>query len=219
MSKPKRRSKLTISAEERFERDLIFFNNPIAVHGLALTPIVAVANTLQKSLILMSVFIPLLLITRILASLFITFIPSRLKIMFSALLSGAVLIPVLVLASRVFGEETFKLGIYLPMLAVDTLILSSSEIKEDEKKTKIFISAIKLSLGYSLVVYFVGFVREILGLGSILGYKLFNFTILPVANTTAGGFIITGILLAVFQSLIFAMKRVIIGERRQRKDA
>ncbi|NMA07402.1 MAG: hypothetical protein GX928_06825 [Ruminococcaceae bacterium] len=218
MSKPKRRSKLTISAEERFERDMIFFNNPIAVHGLALTPIIAVANTIRKSVILMLVFILLLLTTRILASFFITFIPSRLKTMFSALLSGIVLIPVLILASRIFGEETFKLGIYLPMLAVDTLIISSSEIKEDEKKTKIFIDAIKLSLGYALVVYLVGFVRELVGLGSILGYKVFNFAILPIANSTAGGFIITGILLAVFQSSIFAKKRVIIGERRQRKD-
>jgi electron transport complex protein RnfE len=218
MSKPKRRSKLTISAEEKFERDMIFFNNPIAVHGLALTPIIAVANTIKKSAILMLVFILLLLTTRILASFFITFIPSRLKTMFSALLSGIVLIPVLILASRIFGEETFKLGIYLPMLAVDTLIISSSEIKEDEKKTKIFIDAIKLSLGYALVVYLVGFVRELVGSGSILGYKVFNFAILPIANTTAGGFIITGILLAVFQSSIFAKKRVIIGERRQRKD-
>lgn len=215
MKNRKRRSRLTLTTQQRFERDLLFSNNPVFVAGLGLAPVVGAAVSLRYALIICLAMLVILTPTRVLGNLFVGIVPQRLRPMVYALFSAALYIPALWLVYRFFNMEVSYIGIYLPMLVLDSIVLSRSEIPRRERFFESIGNGIKTTIGFCVAICAVGALREILGSNRILGVRLNMPFSIPILSTTAGGFIVVALLAAFVQWAVAGLKRARYKEERE----
>ena len=112
-------------------------------------------------------------------------------------------LPVFMFFAKFTPNEALNVGIFLPLLAVNSLIALHCErfaVKNKMKDT--FVDAISAAAGYAFVLLLVGTAREILGSGTIYSVDLH----LPVQLTGLlapfGGLLLVGFLAAAVKGLI-----------------
>jgi electron transport complex protein RnfE len=101
-------------------------------------------------------------------------------------------------------ELNKQLGIYIPLIVVNCIIFARAEMFAQKNGPILSIlDALGMGAGFTIAITIIGSVREILGSGTWMGYpvtvNLFSpatFFILP-----AGGFMIMGFLVALFNKL------------------
>lgn len=198
---------LLSTTEERFKRDLIIVNNPVLIEGLALTPIIGAAFTLRNA-VMLSIMIPFLVIpARFIGNLLVGLVPQKLRIMVYSIIASLFYLPGYLLLTRMFNIRIATLGVYLPMLVVDSIIVSRTEIPTREKIFPAFFNGILTSFGFTLAAVLVGGTREFLGMGKLWGQLVLDKPPLPIISTVAGGLMITAVYCAVFQYMVSLIKR------------
>ena len=104
------------------------------------------------------------------------------------------------------------LGIYLPMLVVEPLLTYRfGRVQETMKKA--VSKGIRITIGYGLLLLLLGCVREWLSAGTVFGHVL-SRPVLPMAGMPAGGFIVLGVLCAVWRTLAGKHKNYLTSEAR-----
>lgn len=94
------------------------------------------------------------------------------------------------------------LGIFIPLIVVNCLILGRAEAFASKNGVISSIAdALGMGLGFTLSLFVLGGVRELFGAGSLLGFSLFGTGYQPVLLMILppGAFIVLGILLALIQ--------------------
>ena len=99
----------------------------------------------------------------------------------------------------VFGTGLLNLGIYLPMLVVEPL-LTYRFGRVQETVHKAVSKGVRITVGYALLLLVIGMVREWLSLGTVFGAPVGRWALLPLAKMPAGGFIVLGILCAIWRA-------------------
>lgn len=93
------------------------------------------------------------------------------------------------------------LGIFIPLIVVNCMILGRAEAFASKNKViPSIVDGLGMGLGYTLAAVLLGSVREILGAGSIFGLQLFGESFEPalIFIMPPGAFIILGILMGFF---------------------
>ena len=72
---------------------------------------------------------------------------------------------------------------------------------------------LRITVGYALILFIVGCLREWLALGSVFGIQL-SRSVLPMASMPAGGFIVLGVVSAVWRALARKHKEYLKTEAR-----
>ncbi len=193
--------------------DRIFLNNPVIMSGLGLAPLVVAASNGKNALMLATMVLLMLTPTRVLGS----FVSKVLK--FRALaycLSAAVLyIGAYYLMKDWYDVQIVSLGIYLPLLIVEPIIIKRYERNTPEKWTTALRKGLLTTAGYALVIFLVGMLREFLSLGSLFGMQLVETPILPMANLASGGFIVVALLCAFWRGAVNVLKKWINMEAKK----
>lgn len=188
-------------------RDRVFLNNPVIMQGLGLAPIVIPANTLQNALIMATAVFLLLTPTRIIA----TFVGQRvgfgLRAVIYALTSGTVYIFVAMLMDAIFGSKISAVGIYLPLLVLEPLVIKRYESPKRERVSTSFKKGMITTAGFCLVLFLTAALRELLALGTLGGAEVIRAKLLPFASMPAGGFILLGLLASLWTGLVNSFKK------------
>ena len=123
---------------EKFaHHDRVFLNNPVVMQGMGLAPLVVLATTGQNALMLAVAMALLLTPSRLLACLLSRLVPLRdeepskkeleAKLLARGILysgsAAVVYLAVYPILSGPFGVDLLALGIYLPMLVVEPLLI------------------------------------------------------------------------------------------------
>ena len=91
-----------------------------------------------------------------------------------------------------------SLGLYLPLIVVNCIILARAEsFASKNTPLKSICDGFFTGLGFTIALTLMGAVREILGSGSIFGLKLWNFSI-AFFSSSAGAFFTFAIFIALF---------------------
>lgn len=223
----KRTAELILKDPEKFaHHDRVFLNNPVVMQGMGLAPLVVVATTGQNSLMLAAAVALLLVPSRVLACLLSRLVPLRdeepspaqlqKKLLPRAILYAAsaavVYLAAYPILNLVFGTGLLNLGIYLPMLVVEPLLTYRfGRVQETMKKA--VSKGIRITVGYGLLLLLLGCVREWLSAGTVFGHVL-SRPVLPMASMPAGGFIVLGVLCAVWRTLAGKYKNYLTSEAR-----
>lgn len=223
----KRTAELILQDPEKFaHHDRVFLNNPVVMQGMGLAPLVVVATTGQNSLMLAAAVALLLVPSRVLACLLSRLVPLRdeepspaqlqKKLLPRAILYAAsaavVYLAAYPILNFVFGTGLLNLGIYLPMLVVEPLLTYRfGRVQETMKKA--VSKGIRITIGYGLLLLLLGCVREWLSAGTVFGHVL-SRPVLPMASMPAGGFIVLGVLCAVWRTLAKKHKNYLTSEAR-----
>ncbi len=179
--------------------------NPVLVQAVGLCPVVAMATSLRGSALLALVAAVVITLSELIASLCMKRIVRWVRIALYILLGGVLVLPFMMFLEKHEPELFSSLGLYLPIMAVNSLVVLRCERFAVKIKP---ISALKdgltASFGYAAVLIAVGSIREILGSGSIGG-----FVFKPNHNLTGlllpfGGFLMLGFFAAFLRSIISA---------------
>ena len=224
----KRTAELILKDPEKFaHHDRVFLNNPVVMQGMGLAPLVVVATTGQNGLMLAAAVTLLLVPSRVLACLLSRLVPLRdeeptpeqlqKKLLPRALLYAAsaavVYLAAYPILNFVFGTGLLNLGIYLPMLVVEPL-LTYRFGRVQETVHKAVSKGLRITVGYALLLVLLGCVREWLSAGTVFGAAVGSRALLPMASMPAGGFIVLGVLCAVWRALAKKRREYLEKEAR-----
>lgn len=205
---------ITLTLDEAMRHDLILFNNPVLIQGLALTPVLAAAHTLKVALALCLTAFILIIPTRFIGDLLVGYVPRNLRPFVYAVISALCYIPAILLIDLLFGTEARGLENFLVLLVVDGIVLSRAEIPVREGALRALRNGFFTALGFAPVILLVGFLRELLTEGKVWGTALLKNGPLGIAGTAAGGLILVALLSALLQWAAAAYKRFKIGGSR-----
>ncbi len=184
-------------------RNSAVIKSPLLFEAVGLFPVVAVALSV-KSAVFLSVMTALeMVFCEVLASLLLKNVRRYLRVALYFIFATAMIFPVAILTERFIPYVSVNLGIYLPLMAVNSLVALHCErvaVKNTVKNS--FIDAVSSSLSYGIVAVVVGFFREFLGNGTVFGFTVntpvkFSAFLLPF-----GGLLLLGFLAAALKAFI-----------------
>lgn len=203
--------------ETTARRDRIFLNNPVVMQGLGLAPLVVAATTGQNALRLCVAAALLLTPTRMLGGQIsrAAKLGLALRGFVYCLVSSVLYIAVYQVMTLLFGVDVIQLGLYLPLLVVEPLIIKRYEREgQKERLSTALRKGVRTTIGYCIVLLLLGCGRELLSTGAVFGQVVSETALLPMASLPAGGFILLGILCAVWRGAVAAYKRHVVVEGR-----
>ncbi len=174
----------------------IIKENPVLRLVLGTCPTLAVSTSALNG-IGMGVAATLVLIcSNLTISLLRKVIPDRVRIpAYITVIAGFVtIVQMLVKAFAPALDES--LGIYLPLIVVNCIILARAEMFAS--KNTVFnsvLDGIGMGLGFTLALFLMGFIRELIGAGTIFGITV-NPTPMTIMLLPPGGFFVFGVLVA-----------------------
>ena len=207
--------------------DRVFLNNPVVMQGMGLAPLVVLATSGQNA-VMLAVAVALLLVpSRVLACLLSRLVPLhdedpapetlQKKLLPRALVYGfstaVVYLAVYPILNMLFSTSLLSLGIYLPLLTMEPL-LTYRFGRVQETVHKAVSKGVRITVGYALLLLVVGIVREWLSLGTVFGAPVGRWALLPLAKMPAGGFIVLGILCAIWRAAAAKRKEYLKKEAR-----
>lgn len=178
-------------------------DNAVVIRVLAICTVLGATTALKNGLLLAAaalvVTIPLYLIMALLKK-----VPMLVYFSAALLIAGALETPVIMLAGRFFPEVSASCGYFLPITAVNAVLMLDLHVLRGKRSLIRALGAgVGDVLGYSAVLILLSAVREVIGSGSIYGRELpayiqlnFDFILLP-----PGAFLMLGLTLAVVQGV------------------
>ena len=183
----------------------IINENPIFVQLIGMCAVLAVSTNAINSLAMGVSVIAVLVGSNVAISLLRKFIPEEIRIpVFVVVIATFVTIVDMFL--NAFAPDIYAaLGIIIPLIVVNCLILARAEAfaYSNGVIASIF-DGLGMGLGYTLAITVLGVVREIIGAGSLFGISLFGDSFQPAAIFIAppGAFILLGLLIAIFRTIL-----------------
>ena len=175
----------------------IFSQNPILKLLLGFCPTLAVTTSAINGLGMGLCTLGVLLCSNMVISVIAKYIPDNVRIpsYIVVIASFVTIVELLLQAYLPFLYES--LGIFIPLIVVNCLILGRAEAYANKHDiVDSFVDALGMGLGFSLVLTLLGIIREFLGLGSFFGYSLNIDTPLTIFILPAGGFLTLGFVIA-----------------------
>ncbi|MFH1662902.1 MAG: electron transport complex subunit E [Chloroflexota bacterium] len=193
----------------------IVISNPIFILALGLCPALAVSNTLDNALGMSAAVLFVLLCSNIIISAARRFVPGIMRIPIFIVIV-ATFVTIVTLVFQAYVPNLYQsLGIYLPLIVVNCIILGRAEAFASKNPVISSIAdALGISLGFALALIIISIIREFLGTGGLsisLFEQLFNtgsfsFTLpafsehpLAIFVLPPGAFLVIGLLMALFR--------------------
>ncbi len=175
--------------------------NPIFRLVLGLCPTLAVTTSAENGLAmgLASTFV--LVCSNMVISSIRKFIPKKVRIP-AYIVTIATFVTIVDLVMNGYFHALHKsLGLFIPLIVVNCIILGRAEAFASKNGIAYsMIDGLGVGLGFTLSLFVLGGIREILGNGSILGISIFGggYNPLLLMILPPGAFIVLGILLPIF---------------------
>lgn len=194
----KTRAEAEAELAQRVHDDHLWLNNPVMMRGLGLAPVVVAAVNGENALMLCVAAILLLTTTRMLAVAVCHLTGNRFRPVIYVYSAAILYIPAYCILYNLFGADLTLLGVYLPLLVVEPAIIKRMENPDLETLGEAFRRGINNTIGLCIAILLVGTLREFLSAGSIFGHVLLQDAPLPIASQPAGGFLLLGVIAALW---------------------
>lgn len=192
-------------------------DNTVLSALMVISPVIMCGDTLQNALALIYVFSAITLLSVLISSFVPKKLPYAVKIIIYALISSLVYIPVKLLAQEIYPQSIERIGIYYPLLAVNSLIVWQTEAKFFRmNRVKMAGSLIFYILGFDAVMLITGFLRELIAYGTINNRMVNMDTLISGLSQPFGGFIFLGLMCGLYRKIRSA---VINSKNERRSDA
>ncbi|SNR55606.1 Na+-transporting NADH:ubiquinone oxidoreductase subunit D [Lutibacter agarilyticus] len=153
--------------------DPLLDNNPITIQVLGICSALAITAELKASIVMSVAVLFVLGMGNVVISLMRNIIPSKIRIIVQ-LIVVATLVIIVDLVLKAFAYELSKtLSVFVGLIITNCIIMGRFEaFALANGPWKSFLDGIGNSLGYAVILIIVGFFRELLGSGSLLGIKV-----------------------------------------------
>jgi len=188
----------------------LWHENPVFIQVLGMCPTLAVTTkaVFGLSMGLATTFV--VVCSSVVISSIRKLVPAQVRIpMFTVIIATFVTAADYFLKANFF-EISKALGPYVPLIVVNCLILGRAEAFASKQGVgRSFFDALGMGVGFTFALVILGSVREILGAGTIFGYRIMwqGFTNWIVMVLPAGAFITLGLLVGVFNVIDKAVQK------------
>ena len=179
----------------------ILVNNPTFRLVLGTCPTLAISSSVFNSLGMGLAVTFILICSNAIISALRKVIPNEVRIPAFILIIATFVTVVRMVLYKFVPDLYSSLGVFLPLIVVNCIILGRAE--SFASKNPVLDSAadgLFTGIGFTLAITLIGIVREVLGAGSFMGYKLWDFSIDFFGNA-AGAFLVYGLMIAGFNAL------------------
>ena len=184
-----------------------FKENPVFVLLLGCCPTLATTTSAINGLSMGLATTFVLILSNMCISLLKNFIPNKVHIPCYIVVIASFVTVVQLLMQAYLPSIYETLGLFIPLIVVNCIVLGRAEAFAC--KNGIGASAIdgmSMGLGYSMALTILGSIREILGSGSIFGWKFIEGDAILVFVLAPGAFIAMGYLIAIMNRMLKKIK-------------
>ncbi|MDN3666709.1 NADH:ubiquinone reductase (Na(+)-transporting) subunit D [Algibacter miyuki] len=156
-------------------------NNPITIQVLGICSALAITAELKASIVMAVSVMAVLGIGNVVISLMRNIIPSKIRIIVQLVVVAALVIIVDQVLKAFAYELSKTLSVFVGLIITNCIIMGRFEaFALANKPWRSFLDGIGNAAGYGLILIIVGFFRELLGSGTLLGFKVLGD---PIAKT------------------------------------
>jgi electron transport complex protein RnfE len=178
----------------------VWRENPVLVQLLGLCPTLAVTNTVANSLAMAAATFFVLVGSSVLVSSLKRFIPNEVRISAFILIIATFVTIVDMLLQAIVPDIHKALGAFIALIVVNCMILGRQEAFASKRPIgRSFLDAVGTGVGFTIALLMMGAFRELLGNGSLLGFRVtpaafepWVIMILPPGGFFTLGFILLG---------------------------
>lgn len=177
--------------------DGLFRQNIVLMSGLVTAPIIVAATTVERALVLVLSFFLMSYTSIMICRIFPRKIVYTVRAMLYAVVAAGMFIPTIIILEMLFPAATKSVMLYIELLTVNSLLLAKTESRFYlEPYGVMALDALFYVLGYALVAFVVGAIRELLAYGTLYGLRWFDPP-MPAAKSPFFGFFLVGLFAAV----------------------
>ena len=186
--------------------------NPLFVTLLGTCPALATTTSIESAFGMGILFMFVLIGSNVFISLLRKIIPDQVKIPCYIVVIATFVTIVKMLSEAFLPELYSSLGVFISLIVVNCIVLGRAEAYASKAKpVDAIIDGIGMGIGYGIAIIMIAFVRELLGEGTITIwgnakleiYKWLHMTDYKISffTSSAGAFLVLGIILGVLQGL------------------
>jgi Na+-transporting NADH:ubiquinone oxidoreductase subunit D len=192
-------------------------NNPITIQVLGICSALAITAELEASIVMSISVLFVMGVGNVVISLLRNIIPSKIRIIVQLIVVATLVIIVDQVLKAYAYELSKTLGAFIGLIITNCIIMGRFEaFALANGPWKSFLDGIGNAVGYGVILIIVGFFRELLGSGTLLGFKVLGD---PIEKTGlyAIGYENNGFMLLAPMALIVV--GIIIWIQRSRNEA
>ena len=158
--------------------DPLINNNPIALQVLGICSALAVTTKLETALTMCVAVIAVLICSNAAVSLIRNYVPSSIRIIVQMTIIASLVICVDEILKAFAFETSRTMSVFVGLIITNCIVMGRAEaFAMKNPPVPSMLDGLGNGLGYSLILVIVGFFRELLGSGKLLGY-----TVMPIAS-------------------------------------
>ena len=176
-------------------------DNPVLVQLLGMCSTLAITTSISNGLGMGISVTAILICANVVISLLRKIIPEQIRIAAYIVVIAGFVTMVDLLLQAFLPEIAESLGVFIPLIVVNCIILARAEsFASKNKPGAAALDGLCQGIGYTLVLLVMSGIRELLGSGTLAGHEIFPgeygalMMVLPV-----GGFLTLGFLIALMQ--------------------
>lgn len=157
--------------------DGLWRNNPIFKQVLGICSTLAVTNLVLNTVVMCVALVFTLSLSAATVSLLRKFTPRNIRMMVETLIIGFYVIIVDLVLKAYWPEMSTNLGPYVGLIITNCIVMGRCEAYGNVRPPgSAFLDGFFNALGYSFVLLIIAVVRELLGMGTVLGYPMPYFS-------------------------------------------
>lgn len=178
-------------------------DNPTFVLVLGMCPTLATTTSAMNGLEMGLATMFVLILSNIVISLIAPMVPDKVRIPVYIVVI-ATFVTVLQLLMQAFVPDIYEtLGLFIPLIVVNCIVLGRAEAFANKNSVgDSALDGIGIGIGFTLSLTVIGIVREILGSGSVFGWKFIPGDGILAFVMAPGAFMVLGYLMVLFNKYL-----------------
>jgi electron transport complex protein RnfE len=178
-------------------------NNPTFVLVLGMCPTLATTTSAVNGLEMGLATLFVLVLSNIVISLLAPVVPDKVHIPVYIVVI-ATFVTVLQFVMQAYTPDAYKtLGLFIPLIVVNCIVLGRAEAFANKHGVlESLLDGLGVGLGFTVSLTVIGIVREILGSGSVFGWKFISGDGILAFVMAPGAFLVLGYLMVLFNKYL-----------------
>lgn len=188
----------------------VFFNpfskdNPVIVQVLGICSCLAVTAKLEPAIVMGLSVIAVLAFSNVIISLLRNTIPTNIRIIVQLVVVAALVIVVNQLLLAYAYDVSKQLSVFIGLIITNCILMGRLEaFAMGNKPWPSFLDGVGNGIGYAIILVIVGFFRELLGSGTLLGFQVIPQSFYEAGYENNGLMILPPMALIVVACIIWA---------------
>ena len=184
-------------------KDGVWTTNPLAIQVLGICSALAVTNRLENSLVMGAALIFVCMGSNLFVSLLRNITPHRIRMIAEVAIIATFVILFDQFLKAFYWDMSKQLGPYVGLIITNCIVMGRAEAFALQNPPLLsIVDGAANGLGYAAVLAIIGFFRELLGTGEVLGYPVLTsewYTPNQLMILAPGAFFALGIVIAIYK--------------------